>query len=70
MNDSRTASKTTPYGPIGTWNGFNFNATLDRRIDYIAVNEKITVNKYAVLTDSANQNYLSDHLPVFVEVFF
>lgn len=70
MNDSRAVSKADPYGPFGTWNGFDFNATLDRRIDYIAVNDKITVKKYAVLTDSANQNYLSDHLPVFVELFF
>ncbi|MEP0365349.1 MAG: endonuclease/exonuclease/phosphatase family protein [Cyclobacteriaceae bacterium] len=70
MKDSRLASKTAPFGPEGTWNGFDFNSPLDRRIDYIFVSMDVKVNKYAVLTDSQDQNFLSDHLPVFVEIFF
>ena len=63
-------SKMTPFGPVGTWNGFDFNSPLDRRIDYIFVSMDVKVNKYAVLTDSRDQKFYSDHLPVFVEVFF
>ena len=70
MQDSRLASKMAPFGPVGTWNGFDFNSPLDRRIDYIFVSMDVKVNKYAVLTDSRDQKFYSDHLPVFVEVFF
>ncbi|MEP4533470.1 MAG: endonuclease/exonuclease/phosphatase family protein [Cyclobacteriaceae bacterium] len=70
MKDSCLACKTAPFGPEGTWNGFDFKSPLDRRIDYIFVSMDVKVNKYAVLTDSQNQNFLSDHLPVFVELFF
>lgn len=70
MQDSRLASKMPPFGPVGTWNGFDFNSPLDRRIDYIFVSMDVKVNKYAVLTDSRDQKFYSDHLPVFVEVFF
>ncbi|MEO9476472.1 MAG: endonuclease/exonuclease/phosphatase family protein [Cyclobacteriaceae bacterium] len=70
MKDSRSASKAAPFGPMGTWNGFDFSSPLDRRIDYIFVSMDVKVNKYAVLTDSRDQKFYSDHLPVFVEVVF
>ena len=39
-------------------------------IDYIFISKSIslTVNKYAVLSDSDNLKYPSDHLPVYVEL--
>ncbi|UMB61945.1 endonuclease/exonuclease/phosphatase family protein [Lutibacter sp. A80] len=69
LNDSKSISKTKPFGPIGTFNGFKFNKPVTDRIDYIFTSRKnITVEKYAVLSDSKNCKYPSDHLPVFVEV--
>ncbi len=68
MKDSREISETLPYGPVGTFNAFNWNATLDKRIDYVFVQGGVKVLKYAVLTDSKEQRYPSDHLPVFVKV--
>ena len=68
MIDARGASKKLPYGPNGTSNGFNFNSTLKDRIDYIFVNDKIEVKRYAVLSDSKDLHYPSDHLPVFVNL--
>jgi len=68
LNDSRQVSRTVPKGPVGTFNGFDFNSKLENRIDYIFVNKFITVNRYAVLTDSKNDRYPSDHLPVLVEL--
>lgn len=68
MNDSREVSETPPYGPVGTFNAFNWNAELKNRIDYVFVQGKIKVLKYAALTDSKEQRFPSDHLPVFVKV--
>lgn len=64
LNDSRTASKDKPIGPSGTFNGFKFNEPVTKLIDYIFVSKDITVLKYAVLNDSHEGRYPSDHLPV------
>lgn len=66
MNDSRSVSQTKPYGPVGTFNGFDISHALDRRIDYIFVDDQITVYKYGVLSDTQNQQTPSDHLPVYI----
>ncbi|MEZ5103197.1 MAG: endonuclease/exonuclease/phosphatase family protein [Draconibacterium sp.] len=68
MKDSREVSEEKPYGPVGTFNSFNWNAPLKERIDYIFVRGEIEVLKYAVLTDSKEQRFPSDHLPVFAKV--
>lgn len=69
MHDSKSISKEEPFGPEGTTNdGFNFLSDLSKRIDYIFVNDKVNVLKYAVLSESENRHYYSDHLPVFVKV--
>lgn len=62
--DSFTHTKQAPYGPVGTFNSFNWNAELNRRIDYIFLGKKWTVEKYGVLTDSFEKRYPSDHQPV------
>lgn len=66
--DTKKISIEPAYGPEGTFNGFDFNSPLDRRIDYIFVRGKASVKKYGVLTDSKDQRYPSDHLPVFSEI--
>ena len=68
--DARDKSALPPYGPVGTWNGFDHQATLDRRIDYVFVNDKVEVLKYAVLADAKNNRYPSDHLPVLAKITF
>ena len=66
--DLKHASK-IDFGPNGTFNGFNFSEPVTRRIDYIFVSkENIDVLKYAVLSDSKDCRYPSDHLPVFTEI--
>ncbi len=67
LTDSRTISETEPYGPEGTSGGFDVKI-MPRTIDYIFVNEKVNVLRYAVLSDSFGLYYPSDHLPVFTEV--
>lgn len=69
LKDSREAANLA-FGPDATFNGFNFTQSPQRRIDYIAVSEGINVKKYAVLTDSFDQKYISDHFPVFCVLSF
>ncbi|MFY9151230.1 MAG: endonuclease/exonuclease/phosphatase family protein [Prolixibacteraceae bacterium] len=68
LKDSRTISKNLPYGPVGTFNGFDFMSPLKDRIDYIFVSKQVEVKRYAVLSDSKDQRYPSDHLPVLVNL--
>lgn len=68
LQDSRSITKEAPYGPAGTFNGFKFDSPLKDRIDYIFVNNLVEVRQYGVLTDSKDQRYPSDHLPVFVNL--
>ncbi|TGV02184.1 endonuclease/exonuclease/phosphatase family protein [Flavivirga rizhaonensis] len=71
FNDSKEISETLPFGPSGTFNGFHFDKPVTHRIDYIFVSKKtIKVSKYAVLSDSKDCKYPSDHLPVFVFLKF
>jgi endonuclease/exonuclease/phosphatase family metal-dependent hydrolase len=70
LNDSYKVSQTPPYGPVGTFNGFRFNAELKSRIDFIFVSKQIAVLKYGVLTDALYQYYPSDHLPVVADIRF
>lgn len=68
LKDSKTVSKSEPFGPSGTFNGFIFNEPVTERIDFIFVSPEIQVEKYAVLSDSEECRYPSDHLPVLVSL--
>ncbi len=70
FRDAYLATKAKPYGPVGTWNGFDYNASLDRRIDYVFVLGEVEVAKYGVLTDGRDRRFPSDHLPVLTEITF
>jgi endonuclease/exonuclease/phosphatase family metal-dependent hydrolase len=68
LNDAYEVTRMPPYGPVGTFNGFRPDAPLNHRIDYVFVSNDFTVLKYAVLTDSREQHFPSDHLPVVVDL--
>lgn len=72
MNDSREISVQPPFGPSGTFNAFRHDLASTRLIDYIFLSKDsgIKVNKYAVLSDSKDLKYPSDHLPVYIEINF
>lgn len=68
LNDSKPNADFT-YGNNGTFNNFEFNKSLNERIDYIFTSKTgVKVMKYAVLSDSKNCHYPSDHLPVYAEL--
>ncbi len=66
LNDSYRITAMPPYGPVGTFNSFKFDASMENRIDYIFVSKGINVLKYAALTDAKEQRYPSDHQPVVI----
>lgn len=70
MTDTREVSEQKPFGPSGSFNGFKFNEPVTRLIDYIFIDnsKRIRVKKYAILSDSKDLHYPSDHFPVFVEL--
>ncbi|KUO68206.1 MAG: endonuclease/exonuclease/phosphatase [Lutibacter sp. BRH_c52] len=72
MDNSRDISEEKPFGPSGTFNGFNHNEPVTSLIDYIFIskNSGLKVNKYAILSDSKDLKYPSDHFPVYVKLSF
>ena len=72
MIDSKDVSEEKSFGPTGTFNAFKHNDAVTKRIDYIFLskNNILKVKKYAVLSDSKDLKYPSDHLPVYVEIRF
>lgn len=72
MDDTRQVSIEKPFGPSGTFNNFEFDKPVKELIDYVFISKKsnLKVKKYAILSDLKNLKYPSDHLPVYVELFF
>ncbi|MDC6384730.1 endonuclease/exonuclease/phosphatase family protein [Flagellimonas taeanensis] len=70
MKDAHIAAGKNAFGPTGTFNGFDFDKPVDRRIDYIFVSDAFEVHKSAILSDSKDLRYPSDHLPVFARLKF
>ena len=69
MEDAHIAAGKDAFGPNGTFNGFDFTKPAERRIDYIFVSPNtIEVLKSAILSDSKDLRYPSDHLPVFARL--
>lgn len=64
LTDGQMSTEQAFYGPTGTSHGFDHNRILDRRIDYIFV-ENFKVESYIHIDDRMENNmHISDHLPV------
>ncbi len=70
MADTHLAAGENAFGPKGTFNGFEFNKPVERRIDYVFVSDEFEVLKSAILSDSKDCRYPSDHLPVLARLQF
>jgi endonuclease/exonuclease/phosphatase family metal-dependent hydrolase len=69
MQDSHLLAGVKAFGPEGTFNGFNFSEPITRRIDYIFLSKTgFQLLKYAILSDSKDLRYPSDHFPVFAKL--
>lgn len=66
LQDAFETSSMPAYGPTGTFNSFNPNAELTRRIDYI-LTKNLKVKGFRSIDDRRkNGLYPSDHLPVLI----
>jgi endonuclease/exonuclease/phosphatase family metal-dependent hydrolase len=70
MDDTKDVSIEKPFGPSGTFNDFKHNESVTLLLDYIFIskNSGLKVKKHAVLSDSKDLKYPSDHLPVLIEI--
>jgi len=70
MDDTKDVSIEKPFGPSGTFNDFKHNQSVTLLLDYIFIskNSGLKVQKHAVLSDSKDLKYPSDHLPVYIEI--
>jgi len=70
MDDTKDVSIEKPFGPSGTFNDFKHNEPVTLLLDYIFVskNSGLKIQKHAVLSDSKDLKYPSDHLPVLIEI--
>ena len=69
LEDAKYLTETPHYGPNSTWSTFFVGQGLGDRIDYIFVTPRhLRTLKHAILTDSDNQHYPSDHLSVLAEL--
>jgi endonuclease/exonuclease/phosphatase family metal-dependent hydrolase len=70
MNDTKDVSIEKPFGPSGTFNDFKHDKPVTLLLDYIFVskNSGLKIYKHAVLSDSKDLKYPSDHLPVLIEI--
>lgn len=68
LRDSRTASLTKPFGPLGTFNNFMLNPEGRDAIDHILVGRDVTVIRHAVIAQNIEGRMLSDHYPVLADL--
>ena len=58
------ANKVELQGPVGTFSGFELDANLDRRIDYIFTKGVNVMGYQHLATRRTNGRWISDHLPI------
>lgn len=70
LEDAYEVSELPHHGPTSSFSGFVVTEAMqpNRRIDYVFVSPNVEVMKHAILTDSRDNAYPSDHLPVIAEV--
>jgi endonuclease/exonuclease/phosphatase family metal-dependent hydrolase len=67
LTDTRRICQTKPYGPHGTYTGFDTSRVARRCIDFIFTTPGTAVStRYRVIDDRMGLAYPSDHFPVLV----
>ena len=70
FKDAFNIALNKPQGPKGTYNGFNENQPIEKRIDYIYLKNIDVLNHEHIDDRLENNNHISDHLPVMVDIIF
>jgi len=68
LSDALQISLEELQGPLGTFNGFNVDLPIEKRIDYIFT-RNVKVLSYIHINDRLiNNRHISDHLPVMIKI--
>lgn len=67
LADALDASRCPHHGPTSSWNGF-VEIEPQRRIDFILVSGRVAVLQHAILSDTFDGRFPSDHLPVIADL--
>jgi endonuclease/exonuclease/phosphatase family metal-dependent hydrolase len=68
FRSSYKINESSAYGCIGTFNGFNTEKAVTKKIDYIFT-KNIDVKRYRCIDDRRTNNlHISDHFPIIVEI--
>lgn len=68
LRDARAVSKSAPFGPANTFNGFELAPAESRVIDHFLLGKQVEVDRYMVLSQVIDGRWPSDHFPVLVDV--
>lgn len=68
LRDARAITKSAPFGPGGTFNGFKPGSPDSSAIDHILVGGQAELERYAVFSQSIDGRVPSDHFPVLVDL--
>jgi len=69
LEDTFHASASPHHGPLATFTGFDMkNPDPGERIDFLFVTKSLHVKSHSTISAKSARGYLSDHLPVVVEV--
>ena len=68
LSDALQISLQKLHGPRGTFNGFNEDLSIEKRIDYIFT-KNLKVLSYTHVNDRLENNrHISDHLPIMIKI--
>lgn len=68
LREARDVSKTPPFGPAATFNGFKNPPEGSEAIDHVLVGEGVEVERYLVLSQIIDGRWPSDHFPLTVDL--
>ena len=68
LRDARAVTKSSPFGPAGTFNEFKTAPVGSKAIDHILLGERIDVARYAVISQVIDGRVPSDHFPVMADL--
>lgn len=68
--DALMLSRSPPFGPAGTFNGFDILHVDAAPIDHVLVSSDVRVERYGVLTQHDAGRLPSDHYPVLADLSF
>jgi endonuclease/exonuclease/phosphatase family metal-dependent hydrolase len=67
LRDARAVSKSAPFGPANTFNGFEPAPADARVIDHFLLGKQVEVDRYLVLSQVIDGRWPSDHFPVLID---